>query len=322
MLDLELIQLFIAVVERGNIAMGARAMGMSASFASRQLTALEKSLNSRLMVRTTRTLMLTDAGRAYLTWARDILKRHDQLLDDLSSLQRDPSGLIRIACQIYSGHTYLKDAIRTFKQDFPKVTFEIKICDRPAKMLSHGFDLAIDAGPMPPGNFVGRQIQAYRRVTCASPAYLARNPAPSHPRDLSKLVCLYNSLNEGDVWHFQSPQGVVFNQTVTPFLKINSYSFLRELALEGVGVICIGEHIVRSDIAAGRLVEVLPDFKCVDAGGNDFTVRLIYPAQQLPHRVRLFVDHLEALMHAKIDDTALVARIDDPPSIARSLHVS
>src|SRR5258708_6338164 len=89
MFDLDLLRLFIKVAEEGSIAAAARAEGISPSFASRRVTALEQALNSRLVLRTTRNLRLTNAGEACLAWARDTLNRHDRLIDELSSLQSE-----------------------------------------------------------------------------------------------------------------------------------------------------------------------------------------------------------------------------------------
>src|SRR5438067_13891702 len=95
MFDLDLLRLFIKVAEEGSIAAAARAEGISPSFASRRVTALEQALNSRLVLRTTRNLRLTNAGEACLAWARDTLNRHDRLIDELSSLEGEPRGLVR-----------------------------------------------------------------------------------------------------------------------------------------------------------------------------------------------------------------------------------
>jgi DNA-binding transcriptional LysR family regulator len=293
LVDPELTQLFLAVVQSGNIAAGAKTLGISPSYASRKILLLEKLVNARLFTRTTRALMLTKAGEAYLTYARDVSQRGDQLRDELAALQDEPVGLVRLACQIYSGHNYLKSSIARFRESYPDIRFQVKVCDHPAEQIAQGFDLAIDSGPIPPGNFIGRKIQEYRRVLCAASKLIERNFLPKTLKDLDRLPCLSNSLSHPNIWHFVDESGRRVSYTVNPIIEINSLSLLRELAIQGAGVIYIGEHIVRDDIAAKRLTRILPNYVGTDSKGENFTIRLIFPERQIPLRAKLFAQHLE-----------------------------
>ena len=292
MFDLDLLRLFVKVAELGSIAAAARAEGISPSFASRRITALEQTLNSKLVIRTTRNLMLTNAGHACLSWARDSLNRHHQLIDELSSLEGVPRGVVRIASHIYTGHTYLSDTIRWFRTTYPDVHFEVTISDRPAKLVTEGYDIAIHSGPMPEGNFVGRRIRNYQRFVCAAPDYLDRNFVPDTPKDLDRLDILNHSLNEQMTWHFRKEDGTVVMQPLRPVAESNSYLLLRDMALKGIGVIRISENMIGNEIAQGRLIRLLPTYRCVDPGGDDYAVRLVYPDRHLPFRVQLFAQHL------------------------------
>jgi DNA-binding transcriptional LysR family regulator len=292
MFDLDLLRLFIRVAEEGSIAAAARAEGISPSFASRRVTALEQALNSRLVLRTTRNLRLTNAGEACLAWARDTLNRHDRLIDELSSLEGEPRGLVRIASHIYTGHTYLNDTVSAFRKAHPDVHFQITISDRPARLIAEGYDIAIHSGPLPEGNFVGQRIRTYQRTLCASPDYLKRHFTPEVPKDLDRLETLNHSLNESTTWHFRHIDGTVWAQQLRPVLQTNSYVLLRDLAERGAGVVRISETMVRREIAEGKLVRLLPKFRCVDPAGDDYSVRLVYPDRHLPFRVRLFAQHL------------------------------
>lgn len=292
MFDLDLLRLFVKVAELGSIAAAARAEGISPSFASRRISALEQTLNSRLVVRTTRNLMLTNAGQACLSWARDCLNRHDQLIDELSSLEGVPRGVVRVASHIYTGHTYLNDTIREFRTSYPDVHFQITISDRPARLVTEGYDIAIHSGPMPEGNFVGRRIRNYNRVVCAAPDFLGRNFVPATPRELDRIDVLNHSLNEPLTWHFRDEDGAVIMQPVRAVLESNSYLLLRDLALRGMGVIRISENMIGAELTQGRLVRLLQRYRCVDPAGDDYAVRLVYPDRHLPFRVRLFAEHL------------------------------
>ena len=292
MFDLDLLRLFIKVAEEGSIAAAARAEGISPSFASRRVTALEQALNSRLVLRTTRNLRLTNAGEACLAWARDTLNRHDQLIDELSSLEGEPRGLVRIASHIYTGHTYLNETISEFRKLHPDVHFQITISDRPARLIAEGYDVAIHSGPLPEGNFVGQRIRTYQRMVCASPDYLKRHFTPETPKDLERLDTLNHSLNESTTWHFRHIDGTVHAQPLRPVLQSNSYVLLRDLAQRGNGIVRISERMIGRELAEGILVRLLPKFRCVDPAGDDYAVRLVYPDRHLPFRVRLFAQHL------------------------------
>jgi len=292
MFDLDLLRLFIKVAEEGSIAAAARAEGISPSFASRRVTALEQALNSRLVLRTTRNLRLTNSGEACLACARDTLNRHDRLIDELSSLEGEPRGLVRLASHIYAGHTYLNETISDFRKAHPQVHFQVTISDRPARLIAEGYDIAIHSGPLPEGNFVGQRIRTYQRVVCAAPKYLKRKFTPEVPKDLDRLETLNHSMNESTTWHFRHIDGSQHAQPLRPVVQTNSYVLLRDLALRSTGVVRISENMIRRELGDGSLVRILAKFRCVDPAGDDYSVRLVYPDRHLPFRVRLFAQHL------------------------------
>ena len=323
MFDLDLLRLFVKVAELGSIAAAARAEGISPSFASRRITALEQTLNSKLVIRTTRNLMLTNAGHACLSWARDSLNRHHQLIDELSSLEGVPRGVVRIASHIYTGHTYLSDTIRRFRTTYPDVHFEVTISDRPAKLVTEGYDIAIHSGPMPEGNFVGRRIRNYQRFVCAAPDYLERNFVPETPKDLDRLDILNHSLNEPMTWHFRKEDGAVVMQPLRPVAESNSYLLLRDMALKGIGIIRISENMIGNEIAQGRLIRRLPTYRCVDPGGDDYAVRLVYPDRHLPFRVQLFAQHLlERWSSGRSPEEEEMRTVPDVPVVPQSTRQS
>jgi len=309
MFDLDLLRLFIKVAEEGSIAAAARAEGISPSFASRRVTALEQALNSRLVLRTTRNLRLTNSGEACLAWARDTLNRHDRLIDELSSLEGEPRGLVRLASHIYTGHSYLNETISDFRKTHPDVHFQVTISDRPARLIAEGYDIAIHSGPLPEGNFVGQRIRTYQRVVCASPDYLKRKFTPDVPKDLDRLDTLNHSMNESTTWHFRHIDGSQYAQPLRPVVQTNSYVLLRDLALRGTGVVRISENMIRRELGEGVLVRILAKFRCVDPAGDDYSVRLVYPDRHLPFRVRLFAQHLLNRLNGPRAEIEQIARL-------------
>jgi DNA-binding transcriptional LysR family regulator len=299
MTDLEQLRDIIAIADNTSIAAAARHRGLSASQLSRRVAALEQALGTKLIVRTTRHLSLTIAGEAWLHWARETLLRHDRLLDDLAALDGEPRGLVRIACQIFGAHQYLLEVLARFRQQHPDLRFQITVTDEPARLVSEqGYDLAVQVGPAPEGPFVTRRIRSYRRVVCASPAYLRQHGVPAHPRDLSALHALLHDHIEPHVWHFRTPGGALISQPMKAAMRANSTLLLRDLAIGGLGVIRAAEGVVREALASGQLVPMLEDFPPADPPGRQAAIWLVYPARKLPFRVRFFeqalAEHLEA----------------------------
>ncbi|MEZ5765718.1 MAG: LysR family transcriptional regulator [Xanthobacteraceae bacterium] len=292
MFDLDLLRLFIRVVELGTITAAAREKNISSSFASRQIAMLERIFEKRILIRTGRNVVLTDAGRACFAWARENLAAHEKLLDDIGAIDREPQGLVRFACYTPAIDSYMMEALQTFNERYPNIVIEVAISDRPVRFIQDGFDIAIHAGPMPKGSFVTKTVRRYQRLICAAPAFLENHPFPNDPHDIARLKCLTHVLNEGDIWRFAKSGESHVSLKVSPSLRSNSYLLLRDLAIRGMGVICIGENLVRRDLNEGRLVQLLPEYRCLPTEGNEYSIRLIYPSRELPHRVRLFEQHL------------------------------
>ncbi len=295
--DLNLIRLFIKVAELGVIAAAARELSISSSFANRRMALLSERLGAQLFIRSGRRLKLTAAGERYLTWANESLASYELLSDDLDAIANQPSGIVRFACYTPALDSYLIEAMKLFNEKYPEITVEVTTSDRPIRLIAEGYDIAIHAGPMPDdGNFVTKLVQRFDRLICASPDYIARNRLPRTPRDLLAHRCLIHSQSELALWNFIGENKQKELVTVRSRLRSNSYLVLRELALRGLGVVRIGENLVRRSLDDGSLVRLLPNYRCISRSGDEFSVRIIYPSHKLPLRVRVFERHLFSLM--------------------------
>jgi LysR family transcriptional regulator, transcriptional activator for dmlA len=292
-MDSTLLRAFIAVAEGGSIAAGARAESISASLASRRIAALETSLDVKLLQRTTRKLQITDAGRTVLAWAKEALQQYASLVDELGAQQKRPIGVLRVACNEYTATRYLAQAIAPFRKTHPGVQFVVTLADEPIKLIDSGYDLVIHAGRLPDSNLVGRRIRSYRRILCASPAYLDRYGTPKTPEDLTRHACLTHARTEPRNWFFRSIDGdSIVAQAVPSAVQTNAYLMLIDLALADSGILRISGAMVSSHLESGALVRVLSDYTCVDPAGDDPGFWLIQPDRRLPYRVKLFANHL------------------------------
>jgi DNA-binding transcriptional LysR family regulator len=291
-LDQELLRTFVSVAQGGSIAAGARAEVISPSLASRRIAALEATLDIRLFQRTTRKLQITEAGAVVLVWAKDTMQHYAQLLDELGAQQKSPIGLIRVACNEYTGTRYVLQTIAPFRRRHPGLRFQVKMVDDPILLIDEGFDLVIHAGRLPDSNLIGRRVRSYRRILCAAPSYLAEHGTPTGPEDLAQHACLTHTRTEPRNWFFQQGDWPITAQTVVPAVEANGYLMLLELALAGTGIIRISSAMVSAQIQAGNLVEILADHHSVSADGQDPGFWLIQPDRRLPYRVRLFAEFL------------------------------
>lgn len=295
MISIEVLRLFVTVADTGSIAGGARKLSISPSLASRKIASLEHSLNARLMMRSTRRLRLTEAGSMFLAWSKETLSHFEQVVDELGFQRRDPRGLIRVACNDYMGNRFLPEALQHFRNAYPGIRFVVTLSDVPQELIRQGYDVAIHSGPAPDGALIGRRIQPYRRMLCASPAYLRRKRPPKSPADLAHHDCLVHP-NIGLSWHFQDPRGNITEQTVSATVEVNSYPLLLELASRGLGIIRVARILAGPSLESGALGEVLGDYRCVEKDGSDPEIWLTYPDRPRLTRVRLLGEYLAALL--------------------------
>jgi LysR family transcriptional activator of dmlA len=291
MFNFKFLRLFVRVAETGSIAAAARELDLAPSIASRQLVALERAFDTKLITRTTRRLSLTPAGHALLEWARSTTAGFEELSDELGAMQHRPSGTIRLASNDYAAVTYLPEMLARFCQKYPEVRVEMSTSNDPTRLLAGAHDLAVHAGRMPGANLVARKLRQYRRVLCAAPAYLARKGRPSSPEDLAAHDCLSHSASERLDWSFER-NGKILTQPIRPYVEVDNYLVLKELAFQGLGIARLSESLVREAMAAGTLEELLPDDKCVYADGTLPAMWLVFADRKVLRRTRLLADFL------------------------------
>ncbi len=289
-MDFEALRLFVAVAEQGSIARAARLIGISPSLASRRLAALESEVGARLVLRTTRSLAPTEAGAALLRWARSAVADWAQLRDEIGALQGRAAGLVRIATNDYAASAYLPDILARFVEWQPDIRISVSIALEPIRLLDGACDIAIHAGRRPDADLVGRRLYEYRRRLVASPAYLARSGTPQAPADLSHHRCLTHTVSEPGEWCFEDATGAILGQPVRSHIACDSWIMLRELARAGTGVARLSESLVRTAIATGELVELLPGYRSIYADGDPPAMWVLFAHRRLPLRTRLFAD--------------------------------
>jgi LysR family transcriptional activator of dmlA len=291
MINLKFLRLFVKVAETGSIAAAARQLDIAPSIASRQIAALERAFGTRLVTRTTRRLSLTTAGHSLLDWSRSTMDGYEELTDELDALQHRPSGTVRLATNDYAAVAYLPGLLARFCQKYPDLRVQVSTSNDPTRLLAGAFDLALHAGRMPEVNLIGRRIRQYRRVLCASTAYVKRKGRPAVPEDLVEHDCLCHSASERLDWSFEQG-GEIVTQTVQPYIEVDNYLVLKELVFEGLGIARLSGALVGDALAAGTLVELMPGYRCIYADGALPAMWLVFADRKVLRRTRLLADFL------------------------------
>lgn len=289
--NLDQLRLFVTIAEQGSLSAGARVRGVSPSLATRTVAALERALGVRLFERSTRRLKLTEAGSVALGWARQSVEAHEAVTDELASLLARPSGTVRLAVNHYSVSAYLPRLLDEFCEAFPDIALTVTTTDDVLDLVGNQYDLAVHSGRIPDSRVVGLRLREFRRVLCAAPSYLRKRGTPTELEELASHDCLVHSTNEPLNWFFRRASRVVA-QPVRARIEADSHVLLLELARCGRGIARLGHDIVKADLASGRLVEVLPRYRCVYSTGELPGIWLIYPNRRVLYRTRVLIDFL------------------------------
>jgi DNA-binding transcriptional LysR family regulator len=284
------VAVFVGVVNAGSFTAAARALGHSTSYVSKEITRLEKRLSSRLLNRTTRTISLTDAGRAYYERCSQIVMDAENAERSLNQLQEKPNGLLRINAPASFGTTHLLDVLPQFMQRYPDVKLEVEFNDRLIDVVAEGYDVVIRVGEIKDSNLVARKFTSSRGVVVASPEYLKRRGRPKHAEDLAQHDCIaYSLLPAPTQWEFYK-KGVRSNITINPRATCNSAAIEVALLTQGIGIARLPLFTCEQEVKNGALQIILDDYDSIK-----YDVFAVYPHRQyLTAKVRAFVDFVVA----------------------------
>jgi DNA-binding transcriptional LysR family regulator len=286
---------FCLVVASGGFSPAARQMGVATSSVTRLVDALEARLGAVLLNRSTRSVTLTDTGRSYYEEARRVLEQLDAADDAVAGQGGDVKGVLRVAAPVSFATLHIAPILPELRARYPRLALDLRLSDEAARLVDESIDVAIRIGRIDPDStLVARRLGSHRRLLCASPAYLASRGTPILPADLAHHDCL--QLAERRLWRMRRLEGEGEDEEITidAVLQANSADLLRQAALAGVGIAMLAHWLVRDDVAAGRLVPVLPAWEA-NPGSMDVTLHALYQTNRRgSHKIRAFVDLLAA----------------------------
>lgn len=280
---------FIAVAEHASFRTAAARLGIGASSLSHLIRTLERNLGVRLFSRTTRSVSLTEAGRGLLERLAPALRDiHDALrvVDDFTG---GPHGTLRINTPELGARMLMAEAIPLYLDRYPGCTVDLFVEDGKIDIVAEKFDIGVRLGYAVPQDMIAVPFDGAARFMCfASPAYLNKHGAPTHPNDLARHRCIRMSFPSGTPfsWKFEQGEEKIVLDNVPSALALNHMFLLVDAAVAGMGIIHTLEQAARPAVEKGLLVPVLANW-CPPIEG----VTLYYPGYRLvPGSVRAFID--------------------------------
>jgi DNA-binding transcriptional LysR family regulator len=279
----------VTIAEAGSLSAAGRQLGLPLTSVSRQLIALEETLGTTLIERTTRHLSLTEAGRLYHEQAKEILEEVAEAERGLTAQTGVASGRLRVSSPSLLGRMRLSPMLPIFLAEQPQISIDLMLVDRPIRIAEEGIDVALRIGPLEDSGLIARKLDDIQLVVCAAPDYLRQRGEPATPDDLIEHDCLgFSDVPGVAEWSFQN--GAQRKSVrISPRLWANDFDALVSAALAGAGLVRVPSWLVTHFLADGRLRIVLEAYQRPPTPLSTLTLR---NRLRLP-KVRAFVDFLQ-----------------------------
>jgi DNA-binding transcriptional LysR family regulator len=285
---LEAMSILLLTVDKGSFSAAARELRMPLPTVSRKVSELESHLGTKLLVRTTRKLALTDAGAAYIAAVR-------RIVDDVEEAERVAAGEFSTArgeliltAPVLFGRLHLLPVVTDFLAEFPEIDVRLLLSDRNLHLIEDHVDMAVRIGPLPDSSMIATRIGSMRTVVCASPKILADHGTPKTPEDLAMWPCVsFDMLSTMSSWPFRSKGSKeITHVTVRPRLTTSTAEAAVWAAVQGVGATRVLHYQCAQALQDGSLHIILPDFEL-----EPLPIHLMHPGRgALPLKMRAFLD--------------------------------
>ncbi len=310
----EAMSLLIKSVEAGSFSAASRKLGTPLPTISRKISELEAHLKTRLLVRSTRKLTLTDAGAAYVAASRRILEQVGDAETQAVGEYAAPRGELIVTAPVAFGRSHFLSIINDFLAVYPDINVRMTLSDRFVNLAEDHIDLAVRIGALPDSSMIATSLGTVRRVVCGSPAYFAAHGIPEALSDLAKLTCVtLSTLASGPSWSFASG-GKAMIQVPRPRcrLNVNSAEAALDAAIAGLGITHLLSYHVARAAEQGLLRVVLAGHEPAP-----LPVHLIHAGQGLlPLKMRSFLEFATPRLRKALlaDQTMLDAGTARPPT--------
>jgi DNA-binding transcriptional LysR family regulator len=295
---LEAMAVLLAVVEEGSLSAASRRLRVPLPTVSRKLVDLERHLRTQLVVRTSRRIELTDAGRAYVVAAKGILEQVEEAERAAAGEYSAPRGELHVTAPEVFGRRHLLPVALEFLADNPEITLRLFLADRQVNLVEEHIDVAVRIGHLEDSGLIATRVGSVERVICASPAYLARRGIPRTPEDLKKHDGItFRGFPIAPEWRYRR-DGAAFAVEPRTRLAVNTTDAAIDAALAGLGIIRVLSYQVADELGSGALHPVLKEFT-----PEPLPVSLVYPdAGLLPPKVRTFLNWTAPRLRARLSN--------------------
>jgi DNA-binding transcriptional LysR family regulator len=286
----------LTVVEAGSLSAGARRLRVPLATVSRKVTELERYLGTQLLLRTSRRLRLTEAGRAYVAASRQILERVEQAEREAAGAYTALRGELRVTAPVIFGERHLLPVALGFMARQPEITLRLMLDDQQISLVEEHVDVAVRIGHLGDSALIATRVGAVQRVICASPGYLARHGLPRLPEDLAKHDgIVFQGFPTSPEWRYRR-DSAAFLVEPRARLAVNTTEAAIQAALADLGIIRVLSYQVEDALRTGRLQALLPDF-----APQPLPVSLVYQeAELLPLKIRSFLDWTIPRLRARL----------------------
>lgn len=254
------LKVFAMIVRKGSLAAAGRELGLSAAYVTKRLQILEETLQTRLLHRSTRRMAVTEDGERTYQWTCRLLGDVDQFIDEISASRLSPRGPLNISCAVGFGPNFIAPAVSALRAKYPELEIRLDVFDRPIDLVADGFDIDIVQGDPPSNQLIAKRLASNIRVLCASPAYLEKHGTPKSAADLQSHDCLVIKSREHPFGVWTLKRGNQYETVKVPsVMSSNSGEVVLQWGLDGWGILLRSLWRVRSALADGTLVRVLPN---------------------------------------------------------------
>ena len=294
---LDAMNVLLAVVDAGSLSAGSRKLNAPLPSVSRKVADLERHLGTRLLIRTSRNVQMTDAGRDYVEAARRIVAEIEAAESRASGEYEVPRGEMTVSVSMQFGQSVVVPLAYQFLKEYPEIKLNVLTLDRMVQLVDEHVDVGVRLGKLEDSSLVAVKVGELDLLTCASPDYLDRNSAPACPADLaSHDAVIFGKVNKS-AWTY-SRHGTDYEGFPQIRGRVNTPAAAVAAAIEGVGITRLLSFMLADEIRSSKLVPILDEYD-----GGSMPVHLVYVRQgMLPLKVRTFLDWMVPRLRHKVQD--------------------
>ena len=280
---------FTRVVETGSFTEVARELNTTQSTISKRIAMLEFKLGTKLLIRSSRNQVQTEAGADFYERSLRVLAEMAEAESAVASLTESPRGRLRVNLPISFGRLHITPLIPRFMELYPDISFDFIMSDRNIDLIGEGVDVAIRIGELYDSSLHARQFGVNRRLLAAKPEYFEEHGVPKSPKDLKHHNCMvYTLLHTGNIWHFKR-RGKNISVQVSGNFRSDNSDAIKEIVMAGKGIFVFSAWLIQPELESGALQPVKWDYT-----PTEIPINALYPQNRfVPLKVRCFIDFLK-----------------------------